>query len=330
LLNVFAFTVSIFVGLKNIIKILIGEIFKFSNYLVLNWLKILKILSTFIGFTIILIGNTSVTQLDHKILTNFFGFSLLYFTWISRINYSIKKSMIFFIESLKKGFNWVKESIKNIYYRIISILEGITNFLIINSTRIIKIMIANFSILFILSGIGLYSQYPLEGFLLIVLGIALLTITFFKEIKLIISSLASSCYLFVMMIFKEVSQVMNVIKNSFIELLHRIYYYCNVFAFYCINWLLIWTSVIFGLTITVYGLILGFSGLIDNSGAWSYGMLKINLLLFFTGVSPFILLILSLGFIFAGILLLRVISEHKENMMLKIVLHPKNLDRRSV
>jgi hypothetical protein len=320
---------SLFIGVKSIIEMLIREANKFLNFLVINWVKILRIISTVIGFIIIIFENISVTGLDQKILINVLGLSFIYFPWISKINYSIKKSMRFLVESLKRGLNWIKESIKSIYNGIISILAGIINFLIINSTKIIKIMIANFSILFILLGIVAYPHNPLQGIILIVLGSSLLTITFFKEIKLIITKIASSCYFFVELTFKEVLRFLNVIKTKFTLFLHRIYYYCNVFVFYCVNWLLVWISIIFGSTIAIYGLILGFSGLIDNSGYWSYGLFKINLLLFFTGVSPFILLILSLGFIFAGILLLRVISEHKENLVLKIILHPNNLDRRT-
>ncbi|MHA2105421.1 MAG: hypothetical protein ACW981_18490 [Candidatus Hodarchaeales archaeon] len=330
LLNVLIFIMSIFIGLKSLMKMLIGELIEFFNYLISNWLKILRIISTFIGFSIIIVGNIYIIKLDQKIMLNLLGLCLLYFPWTSRIHSSIKKIIVFLTESLNKGLNWFKNSIKSIYYGIINILLGIINFLIINLTKIVKIVIANFSILFIFLGIVIYSHNPIQGILLIIFGSSLLTITFFKEIKLVIAKVASSCYHFVISIFNEVLQILNIIKTKFSQLLHRIYYYCNVFVFYCVNWSLIWISVVFGSTIAIYGLILGFSGLIDNSGSWSYGLFNINLLLFFTGVSPFILLILSLGFIFAGILLMRVISEHKENMMLKIVLHPKKLDRRSI
>ena len=121
-----------------------------------------------------------------------------------------------------------------------------------------------------------------------------------------------------------VNQLMDSLFEFIGYIIDRIKFVFYVLAYYTINWFLIWVSLIFGLFLLSYGVILIISGIIDNTGTWTIFLLGNNLLFIFKGINPVILILLALGFVIAGILLLRVIAERREDFVFKFTLYPQN------
>ena len=80
-----------------------------------------------------------------------------------------------------------------------------------------------------------------------------------------------------------------------------------------IIWFLIYISIFFSGIFVLFGFIYVISGLLNDSGAFMASILfDVNLLFGLAKITNVILLLLGVAFIFAGLLLMRIINENKE------------------
>lgn len=91
-----------------------------------------------------------------------------------------------------------------------------------------------------------------------------------------------------------------------------------------INWLLFYISILFSIIFILYGLIFSISGILNDGGEFFASLFfDINLLFGLAKITNIILLLLGIAFIFAGLLLIRIINENKEKLFLHVFEIPK-------
>ncbi|OLS18464.1 MAG: hypothetical protein HeimC3_49340, partial [Candidatus Heimdallarchaeota archaeon LC_3] len=326
--NSFIWLITIFWSLYNLFIlffILIFTILKdFFRYIIENRFSIIRAFTTIIGVIFLYFGIASVFFVNDIQITIFLisiGSLIIYLSWYKKSNEVIKKTADSISKFITELFTVLVTSIRNI-------INSIRNFIFKNFVKIIKTINFLLASLLILFGIINSNQMPLESLFLISLGISIFIVTFHLEIRIFLTISIEKIQKLLFVISQKIKDSITTIDAFFKTVLLKIIHFFNLVTFYFVNWFAIWLSVGFGLLITIYGGILGFSCLFDYTGNWSINLVHFNLLWFLSEVSPFILLILSIGFIFTGLLLLRVLSEHKESLMLNIVLYPQSTNRR--
>lgn len=86
-----------------------------------------------------------------------------------------------------------------------------------------------------------------------------------------------------------------------------------------VNWFIFYASILFSIIFILFGFIYAISGILNDSGEFMASILfDINLLFGLTNIANIILILLGVAFIFAGLLLIRIINENKEKLLLHV------------
>ncbi|MHA2364595.1 MAG: hypothetical protein ACXAC7_11615 [Candidatus Hodarchaeales archaeon] len=301
---------------KSLIKGING-LKKINAWLIKNRKEIIQSISSGIGIILILAG---IFLVKNEILMGLLiisGLFLLYVTWFNLVNRKIKSII-----------NWLFELTIAIIYSIASFLllcfNAILAFIIEiftwlerNWKKIIHYSLTILSICFITFGFieSVYNQSPI-GIISLFIGIIGFYLLWATEINLLVSEYARRVNNFLKNTFETIQNFLN-------QLFAQIKYALHVCFYYGFNWAIVWIALGFGSVLLIFGSIVSLSGLVDNSGNWSTFLLGVNLLFLFQGISNLVLILLGIGFLFAGLFLLRIISERKDMIIIKLIDFPQ-------
>lgn len=122
----------------------------------------------------------------------------------------------------------------------------------------------------------------------------------------------------------KIKRIGYVMKQAFNRLLLVIQYVIKE----VVNWSLFYVSILFSLIFIVFGIAYVISGLLNDSGKFITSIFfDINLLFGLANITNIILLLLGVAFIFAGLVLMRIINENKQRLFLHVFeIHTKQYE----